>query len=140
MTWIWNFSKVWNRPWFFKTFIFRNLGAYSKAVLLTIRSYFFFFFPSVHSANAIYKSAFCFVLDLGQIQWKIQGSFCLKKESIRRWLSKNSFEFPLLKLEYCKKATKFEKKISHLFWCFPSNVKKVGDFFKYMWPFQKSEL
>ena len=63
--------------------------------LLTIRSYFFFFFPSVHSANAIYKSALCFVLDLGQIQWKIQGSFCLKKKSIRRWLSKNSFDFPL---------------------------------------------
>ena len=24
----WNFSNVWNRPWFFKNLILRNLGAY----------------------------------------------------------------------------------------------------------------
>ena len=47
----------------------------------------------------------------------------------------------LLKLRHYEKATKFEK-ISHLFWqnsCFYSVVsKQVGDFFKFLWPSQKS--
>ena len=46
-----------------------------------------------------------------------------------------------LKFRYYEKATKFEK-ISHLFWqnhCFYSVAsKQVGDFFKFLWPFQKS--
>ena len=46
-----------------------------------------------------------------------------------------------LKLRYYEKATKFEK-ISHRFWqnsCLYSVAsKQVGDFFKILWPFQKS--
>ena len=47
----------------------------------------------------------------------------------------------MLKLRHYKKATKLEK-ISHLFWqnsCFYSVAsKQVGDFFKFLWPSQKS--
>ena len=47
----------------------------------------------------------------------------------------------VLKLRHYEKATKLEK-ISHLFWqnsCFYSVVsKQVGDFFKFLWPSQKS--
>ena len=46
-----------------------------------------------------------------------------------------------LKLKHYEKVTKFEK-ISHLFWqnsSFPEVVsKKMGYFFKFLWPFQKS--
>ena len=46
-----------------------------------------------------------------------------------------------LKLRHYEKATQFEN-ISHQFWqnsCFYSVVsKQVGDFFKILWPFQKS--
>ena len=47
----------------------------------------------------------------------------------------------ILKLRHYEKVTKYEK-ISHLFWqnnCFYSVVsKQVGDFFKFLWPFQKN--
>ena len=46
-----------------------------------------------------------------------------------------------IKLRHYEKATKFEK-ITHLFWqnsCFYSAPsKQVGDFFKFLWTFQKS--
>jgi len=48
---------------------------------------------------------------------------------------------PIIKLRYYEKATKFEK-ISHRFWqnsCFcPVASKQLGDFFKFLWPSQKS--
>ena len=51
-----------------------------------------------------------------------------------------SFLFTV-KFRYYEKATKFEN-ISHLFWqnrCFYSVAsKQVGDFLKFLWPFQKS--
>ena len=47
----------------------------------------------------------------------------------------------ILKLRHYEKATKIEK-ISHLLWhnsCFLlSSLEKVGDFFKFVWPTQKS--
>ena len=51
------------------------------------------------------------------------------------------FQYYLWKLRHSEKATKFER-ISHMFWqngCFYSVAsKQVGDFFKRLWPFQKS--
>ena len=50
-------------------------------------------------------------------------------------------DLKIVKFRYYEKATKFEK-IFHLFWqnsCFYSVAsKQVGDFFKFLWPFQKS--
>ena len=47
----------------------------------------------------------------------------------------------LLKLRHYEKATKFEK-ISHHFWqnscSYSVASKQVGDFFEFLWPFQKS--
>ena len=54
---------------------------------------------------------------------------------------KKSPNLTLLKLRHYEKASKFEK-IYHLFWlnsCSYSVVsKRVGDFFKFLWPFQKN--
>ena len=45
--------------------------------------------------------------------------------------------WPEQKSRYCEKATKFEK-IFHIFWRLLSNVKQVEDFYKFLWPFQKT--
>ena len=70
--------------------------------------------------------------NFGVYNFSKKQRFFIPKISIKDYLSK---------LRYYEKATKFEN-ISHLFWqnsCFYSvTSKQVGDFFKFLWPFQKS--
>ena len=92
-------TKVFRKMWVSKSVISSILG--EGVLCLSSLTYntvvFLLLFPlsSFSQLNLQKCPLFC-SRSRRQIQWKIQGSFCLKKKSIRRWLSKNSFDFPLL--------------------------------------------